>query len=86
MVTAPAPAPEIVRDPKLSAEAEPERFLLLYLDAELFDEWRLPEWLVLFVPEGRAWCHPRTRLTGIRAGIDSFCRTTGSYSSSGSTS
>jgi len=52
MVTAPAPAratlPERVPDAALSAEIE--RFL--YLEAELLDDWRLPEWLELFLPEG----------------------------------
>lgn len=36
-------------DAALSAEAE--RFL--YEEAELLDEWRLPEWLELFLPEGQ---------------------------------
>ncbi len=47
MVTAPAPAPEI---PDVAVSAEVERFL--YLEAELLDDWRLPEWLELFLPEG----------------------------------
>lgn len=46
VTTIPIDAPH---DAALSAEAE--RFL--YDEADLLDEWRLPEWLELFLPEGQ---------------------------------
>jgi p-cumate 2,3-dioxygenase beta subunit len=54
-------------DPALSAEVE--RFL--YREAELLDEWRLPEWLELFLPEGQ-YLVPSTDLPEGDPGRDLF--------------
>jgi p-cumate 2,3-dioxygenase subunit beta len=73
VVTAPAPLPEMapaadaVPDPALTAEVQ--RFL--YLEAELLDAWRLPEWLELFLPEGH-YLVPSTDLPDGDPGKDLF--------------
>jgi p-cumate 2,3-dioxygenase beta subunit len=54
-------------DAVLSAEAE--RFL--YEEADLLDEWRLPEWLELFLPEGQ-YLVPSTDLPDGDPGRDLF--------------
>ncbi|TWH00858.1 p-cumate 2,3-dioxygenase beta subunit [Nocardioides sp. J9] len=54
-------------DVALSAEAE--RFL--YEEANLLDEWRLPEWLDLFLPEGQ-YLVPSTDLPEGDPGRDLF--------------
>lgn len=43
----------------------------LYLEAELLDEWRLPEWLELFLPEGQ-YLVPSTDLPEGDPGRDLF--------------
>lgn len=55
------------RDAALSAEAE--RFL--YEEADLLDDWRLPEWLELFLPEGQ-YLVPSTDLPDGDPGRDLF--------------
>ena len=54
-------------DAAISAEAE--RFL--YEEAELLDDWRLPEWLELFLPEGQ-YLVPSTDLPDGDPGRDLF--------------
>ncbi|WP_182378177.1 aromatic-ring-hydroxylating dioxygenase subunit beta [Nocardioides sp. WS12] len=54
-------------DAALSAEAE--RFL--YEEADLLDDWRLPEWLELFLPEGQ-YLVPSTDLPDGDPGRDLF--------------
>lgn len=54
-------------DVALSAEAE--RFL--YGEADLLDDWRLPEWLELFLPEGQ-YLVPSTDLPDGDPGRDLF--------------
>jgi p-cumate 2,3-dioxygenase beta subunit len=56
-----------VHDAGLSAEAE--RFL--FDEADLLDEWRLPEWLELFLPEGQ-YLVPSTDLPDGDPGRDLF--------------
>jgi p-cumate 2,3-dioxygenase beta subunit len=68
VVNAPTVVPDTQPDdPALSAEAE--RFL--YLEAELLDAWRLPEWLELFLPEGQ-YLVPSTDLPDGDPGRDLF--------------
>ncbi|CAN5662479.1 aromatic-ring-hydroxylating dioxygenase subunit beta [soil metagenome] len=70
MVNAPTLAPDsadAVPDDALSAELE--RFL--YLEAELLDDWRLPEWLELFSPSGQ-YLVPSTDLPRGDPGRDLF--------------
>lgn len=57
----------VAADPALCNEIE--RFL--YAEADLLDEWRLPEWLELFVPEG-VYLVPSTDLPDGDPGRDLF--------------
>lgn len=60
-------AADVPADARLSSEIEQ----YLYREADLLDDWRLPEWLELFLPEGQ-YLVPSTDLPDGDPGRDLF--------------